>query len=98
MRIVLLSVFVGSVAWAQSGVPGIDDWNTKALASAVVVLLLVAGWLARALLAEKDARLAQAMQHAEALATARSEGTLLAKQLGDGLSALEDVMQHMTRS
>jgi len=49
-------------------------------------------------MAEKDARLAQAIDHAKALGDARAEGVLLAKQLGDGLDALEKVMDHVTRS
>lgn len=98
MRLLSAVCMVSFTAWAQDVGTLAQGLATQPLAYVSAGAIFVAGFLGRALLAEKDARLAQALQHAEALAAARSEGTLLAKQLGDGLSALEDVMQYMTRS
>ena len=95
--LVLVLAMAPLAARAQSAGDIAQGLASQPLAYISALALLTAGWLARALLAEKDARLAQALAHAEALAAARSEGALLARQLGDGLTALEDVMQHMTR-
>lgn len=98
MRAPVLLVFIGLRAYAQEVGTLAQGLATQPLAYIAAGGIFVAGFLGRALLAEKDARLAQALDHAKALADARAEGTLLAKQLGDGLDALEKVMDHVTRS
>jgi hypothetical protein len=98
MRFALPLSLVASVANAQDVGAIAEGLATKPI-TYMLALAMVAGiWLFRALMAEKDARLAQALDHAKALGDARAEGTLLAKQLSDGLDALEKVMDHVTRS
>lgn len=98
MRAALLLPLVATTANAQDIGAIAEGLATKPVTYMLACALAAGGWLFKLLMAEKDARLAQALDHAKALADARAEGTLLAKQLGDGLDALEKVMDHVTRS
>ncbi len=98
MRAALLLSLVASTANAQDIGAIAEGLATKPVTYMLALAMGAGAWLFKLLMAEKDARLAQALDHAKALADARAEGTLLAKQLGDGLDALEKVMDHVTRS
>lgn len=104
MRAAIALLFVSTAAYAQDAGQLAQGLAAQPIAYMLALVIGVVVYQSRRIdalqgqiLTEKDAQLALAKSHAEALASARSEGALLARQLGDGLAALEDVMQHMTR-
>lgn len=97
VRLVALALLLLAVpAWAQAAPPTVDDWNTKALASAVVVLLVMVGGLSRALWFSVEARIVDLKAHAQELTSAKTEGTMLAHKLAGAATDLKEIAALLT--
>lgn len=90
--LVLVLVLSAAQAHAQ-GVPTVDDWNTKALATYAAVATLAIGWLVREIVAGNKARLDDTRAFAEALAQAREKSAVLVQQLSDFTGTLKDLVR-----
>lgn len=85
-RAALLFCLVSTVAYAQAGVPGVDDWNTKALATYAVLASGAIAWLVREIFALNRARLDDSKAAAKAAEEAKD------KAHGEHVEALTNVL------
>lgn len=89
---------VATTAYAAGELPGVDDWNTKALATSCVVLLLAVAFLGRSLLASYEKRLEEmGRAHAQTLET-HSNVVKLGLQTTEAVAVLGEAVDHVTRS
>lgn len=96
MRLALALCLVSTVAYAQAGVPTVDDWNTKALATYAGVATLAIAFLVREVLAGNRARLDDTRAFAESLAQAREKSAVLVQRLSDFTGTLEELVRLLT--
>lgn len=93
MRCVLLVMVLVATSARAQGVPTVDDWNTKALATYAGVATLAIGFLVREVLAGNKERLAETRAFAEALAQAREKSAVLVQRLSDFTGTLEELVR-----
>jgi len=93
MRCVFLVLVLVATSARAQGVPSVDDWNTKALATYAVVSTIALGWLVREIVASSKARLDDTRAFAEALAQAREQSAVLVQQLSDFTGTLKELVR-----
>jgi len=96
MRLAITMCLVSTVAYAQAGVPTVDDWNTKALATYAGVATVAIAFLVREVLAGNRARLDDTRAFAESLAQAREKSAVLVQRLSDFTGTLEELVRLLT--
>lgn len=97
LLLALAIAVLGTPAYAVDVVPTVDDWNTKALATSCVVLLLAVAFLGRALMASYEKRLEEMRgAHTQTLET-HANVVKLGLQTTEAVSVLGEAVDHVTR-